>query len=102
MDCWSWEGPRSAFDGWMECRDRNGGIDRLEQDGLVWPTRPHHDSGFPDSRFWVSEFRNSYGIWGIMEYRTMRSWGAGAEAVVKDSFTTGPRGGGRTPDVQYQ
>jgi hypothetical protein len=22
---WSLEGPRSAFDGWMECRERNGG-----------------------------------------------------------------------------
>jgi hypothetical protein len=25
VDCWSLEGPRSAFDGWMECRERNGG-----------------------------------------------------------------------------
>ena len=25
VDCWSWEGPRSAFDARMECWDRNGG-----------------------------------------------------------------------------
>jgi hypothetical protein len=26
VDCWSLEGSRSAFDCWMECRERNGGI----------------------------------------------------------------------------
>jgi len=39
------------------------GYRRLEQDRLDWPTRPHHDSGFPDSRFWISEFRIPYGVW---------------------------------------
>lgn len=70
VDCWSLDGSRRGFDGWMGCRERNGGYRRLEQDRLDWPTRPHHDSGFPDSRFpdsrfWNSEFRIPYGVWRI-------------------------------------
>jgi hypothetical protein len=63
VDCWSLEGSRSAFDGWMECRERNGGIvawNRTAWIGLLdrtmIPDFPIPDSGFPNS-----EFRMAYG-----------------------------------------
>jgi hypothetical protein len=39
---------------------------------------PLHAWGFEDSGFQDSEFRIPYGVWGILEYRTMRTGTAGA------------------------
>ena len=67
------------------------GYRRLEQDSLDWPTRPHHDSGFPipDSGFPNSEFRMAYGESGIPHHETLGPGGAPGRAG------RGPRGGRR-------
>lgn len=62
--------------------DPERGCERLEQDRLVWPTRPHHDSEFPDSRFPILDFRIPNSVWhmGNLEYRTMYSRLRGSRA----------------------
>jgi hypothetical protein len=74
------ENPRMGVRGVAWGRGRIGPLNRTMKISCT----PNPGSGIP-----ISEFRIPYGVWGILEYRTMRSWDRGSRARRARAGVTG-------------